>query len=208
MSKKSKNDIFDEDKSYLEFNLPWEGYYHGVLPCDKCEGVDTWLLLYARDGKNFFEKKEKFLGQKNRHSFGEFRLDKNTAKIDGKSFSINKNALEFDGGFKLQKIENFKGDFSSFLLLPNSLLKGKSNKEKILSFKGITNFKNLQNGGYKSLKAKYFLRCKKKVYQIFRASHYDKRYAMGNFIHVENKRNIFNIDDNKIIKKIYNKYCY
>ncbi len=189
----------------------YDGYYFGVLPCENCEGIATWLKL---DGKKY-EMREKFLGVKNRYSNGEIVFYDNATiglkPFENKIFKIGFDYLKPDSfqGVTLKKVQAFKESQKVLLVDESKMTDGKSNGEKIVNFVGITNYQLPSQYGYKSKKASYFLRCSGKTYELSRVSFYKKRYGLGGFVNSpENTRQKFDITQNPLVYLAYKKYCF
>ena len=83
-------------------SLDWNGLYSGVLPCDNCEGIDTYLTL---NKDQTYQIKLRYLGSPEKESKefiseGKFTLDKNGNYIslegteDGfRKFKVGENFL-------------------------------------------------------------------------------------------------------------------
>ncbi len=210
--KKQQPKVLVEEK--LSFDEPWEGYYHGVLTCKNCKGVDTWFLIQKQGEDTLYEMREKFLGQKNRYSQGEF-FWKQYAKSGAKNQSeksymhFGANYIKLSGNQRLSKLTPFITKGSTLLIEPKSLLKGKTNGGVVVRFSGLRNFSKPTNDRYKSTKARYFINCKKKTYDISLASYYERRYAMGNTVRMSiQKPKVLHVKDDILLQKAYERYCW
>lgn len=194
----------------------WQGYYHGVLPCDTCKGVDTWVRLKKRDNRGEYEMREKFLGVKNRYSVGglgwqEHGKIASLMSYNNRKLMLNKKSVNFlDKPYaKLSKIDAFKDDNSVLLVDPKSVLKGRMNGKSVVGFDGMINFDMPTENGYKSSKAKYVIHCKNKKYELSHASYYKGRYGMRGFIRVDSNvsRGLFSVVESPLVTQAYKRYC-
>lgn len=213
----SQGELIDENSTLAKGD--WQGYYFGILPCFTCKGIATWLHLKMVDNRGEYEMREKFLGIKNRYSLGGIGWEDNGSivklltKNNKKKFHIiDKNLDLLDKisiqNLTLEKLDTFDTQNSVFLVNPKTLLPGKSHGKTIVRFKGLINYNDLTQNGYKSKKISLLLHCEDKKYELSRVSYYKKRYAMGDFIRPnENTRGLFDTDNSQLILKASQKYC-
>lgn len=215
--KVSQGEIIDQNSTQASGH--WQGYYFGVLPCATCKGIATWLHLKMVNNRGEYEMREKFLGVKNRYSLGGIGwedngsiiklLTKNNKKkfhIMGKNLDLL-NILSMEN-LTLEKLDTFDTNGSVFLVNPKTLLSGKSHGKTIVRFRGLINYDNLTQNGYKSKKISLMLHCEDKKYEQSRVSYYKKRYAMGGFIRPdENTRGLFDTNSSELILQATQKYC-
>ncbi len=184
-----------------------EGYYFGVIPCEDCKGIATWIYIKGKE----YEMVEKFLGLKNEANSGKLKFVKRTTftleHAKDKIFRIYKKFLQHNKT-KLNKLRHFDDQNSTLLVDEKSLLRGRSNGKKVVKFNAMLNYEIPTENGYKSKKANYLLHCKKKKYEISRVSCYAKKYSLGGFVYAnESTRGQFDIVKNSSLYKAYRKYC-
>ncbi len=202
-------------KPKTNFTEPWEGYYHGVLSCSDCRGIDTWFFLQKQGEDTLFEMRERFLGQKNRYVDGVFewiKYGKNgyLSSYENKEVSLGFGTatLKDNPSVKLKKLTPFFADDSVLLLDESSMMQGKTSGSKVVGFDGMINFSQATSYGYKSHKAKYLINCKKRTYDISRSAYYKGRYGMRGFVSLLAKApEILHVRDNALMQQVYERYC-
>lgn len=199
------------EKGSFQDSSNWEGYYHGILPCNGCQGIETWLHLKRVDGRGAYDLREKFLGVKNRYSKGGLTWEQKgtIAKLmsnQNKRVLINQDRATFIDetlSHPLTRVKEFYGEGTVFLLDDTSIQTGKTKGKNILKFSGITNYDFLTTGGYKSVKASYFVDCQTKAYTMSRVAHYKGIFAMRDFI-VPSQGTL---GDKQVVHQVSKAYC-
>lgn len=214
LHQKTKGELIDANSS--QANGKWQGYYHAILPCPNCKGIDTWLHLTMEDNRGKYEMREKFLGVKNRYSIGGLAW-KNDGKIaslmsyNDRNLSLKDNSIIFldKPEYKLLKFDEFDDNDSVLLVNPKDVLAGKVRGKRVVGFDGMINFNKLTKDGYKSSKAKYVIHCKNKKFELSHTSYYKGRYGMRGFVHVDSNttRGHFDINTSSLVAQAYKRYC-
>ncbi len=203
-------------------NINWQGYYHAVVPCYNCKGVDTWLRLFIKDGHCKYDLREKFLGKKNVTTKGGIAWLRDGAELklldsDEKYLFLGNGTITFiptlqsavDDAYTLEKYDVFENENATILVNPQSIQAGKMGGKLALKFRAITNFQNPTLSGYSSLRATYLLKCKARKFKMSRLAYYDEKFTMGNFVYP--KENLsgkwFNVKNVKLMEQVRAKYC-
>ncbi len=198
----------------LQARGEWVGYYHGVLPCSNCKGVETWLHLKKNGNRGTYEMKEKYYGVKNRHSKGGLGWLKGgkvayLTLYNNRKLAIKSRGVTFlnDPKGTLRKVDSFKVGKDILLVDPKGLLTGKMKGEQVIRFKGLTNFDQAREQGYRSFKADYLIKCRSKQYELTHVSYYIGRYSMRGFVYTNVQKTKGKVSDSALIQKAYKRYC-
>lgn len=202
-----------------EESLNWQGYYFGILPCDECDGVKTWLKLDGTKKAPFYTLMENYEGEN-----GKILTTKESAKWS-KSDSIIylKNRMVFVGEnfitfidnpsqmlkseYTLEKLETFKSPNATLFVSPKSRQDGTIKGDKAWRFNGVENIKNGKE--FLSTEGTYIINCKTKTYDLARVIYYKKSFAMGKVLNsiTQNKENYLPIKSGTTLDGVFEKYC-
>lgn len=172
----------------------WDGYYHGVVPCASCSGIDTWLHLNKAGEGRYFELIEIYRGQ-----------DEQTFKVDGTLAWDSKGntiTLKADGearqlllqgdsamlvqpnyqgplphpDYQLRKMSHYAGNGEQ-LLVDRGQVSGTA--QHLLHFPALMNFQFATESGHRSLTADVTLDCPQQRYRFDKVAYYHERFAGG-----------------------------
>lgn len=203
-------------------SVDWAGYYYGVLPCENCSGVETWLHLDEYDNKGVYELSENYL----QITDGVFETQgdlvwkddlvaKMSAKDEKRYIFVGKNSVTFMNTLNealqnvntLKKLDTFAGNGQQLLVLPNSIQKGTIENQKALIFHALVNFEHANEQGYKSLKASYGIECQANTYSILKALYFKGRFATNSSQASPKMTNIHFQNKDDVVWQAKEKYC-
>ncbi|MGI6657419.1 MAG: copper resistance protein NlpE [Desulfobulbus sp.] len=180
-------------------SVNWAGYYHGVVPCASCPGIDTWLRLEQQGSAVQYTLLERYLEQRNGvfQSRGKavWSADGSTLRLKGQA---DDRALFVDEGFvaflgpgqtipeandtyHLHKLHTFSGNRAVFFVAPDKMTTRQGpNGAAIVRIKdGIINFGHSTKAGHKSLRADFEIFCGAKQYSMPTVTYYQEPFAGG-----------------------------
>lgn len=201
-------------------NFDWVGYYHGILPCADCKGVDVWLRLYMDGTTQKYELFENYRQKKSVDTKGVMTWMENNTIIKLKDYKkmlfkgsdfvafVDNPTQSPDNKNILEKIQTFSNKERELLVNPLSVIAGNVNKQKAVKLDGILNVK--EKTQYKSLKAVYIINCDLKQYATSQITYYDNKFATGKVVDVvkNSEGEFFNFDSKKdVLYQALKKYC-
>lgn len=204
----------------LKQNFDWEGYYYGVLPCDDCKNIDTWLRLYVDGGVQRYELFENYRQKKSVDTKGGIKWIENNTIIKLQDYNkmlykgsdfvafVDRVTNSPDNKNILEKIQTFSNEERELLVNPTSVVDGSINGNKAVKLDGILNIRDKNQ--YKSLKAIYVINCEAKTYATSEITYYKNRFATGRVIDVvkNSEGEFFTFDSKKdVLYQALNRYC-
>lgn len=206
-------------QSAEEENQNWQGYYFGILPCDGCNGIKTWVNLKGTKKKTFYTLLESYDGEN-----GKILTAKENAKWS-KSDSIIylKDKMAFVGDdfitfienpsqmlkskYTLERLKVFNSSNSTLFTSPKSTIYGTVKGEKAVRFSGVENIKNGKS--FLSTEGTYVINCKAKTYDITRINFYTKSFAMGKTVDMQTQKNkkYLPIKNGSTFEGVFDTYC-
>ncbi|MFO0773684.1 MAG: copper resistance protein NlpE [Nitrospiraceae bacterium] len=177
------------------------GYYHGVVPCASCPGIDTWLRFDATKGVTRYKLIERYLEEKNgvfRSSgrvtwSGDGTVARLIAKDEARVLAVGNGRAEFLGDdgkaqgeaslYLLRKQEAYAGNGQQLLVDPSSV---KRVGERV-RFEGLLNFQHRMDGGHQSMHATVDIDCVSQTYLLPSVAYYTGTFSTGKLLHAEPK---------------------
>lgn len=183
-------------------SLDWAGYYHGIVPCASCPGIETWLRLDDTDGTPRYELVENYLESADGRiaSAGEARWDAggNVLALGGadeaRVLAVSEDHVVFLGAgqdartaapaYRLARLESYVGRGQQLLVDPVSIeTETHPDREPVLSFDAVINFEQAveasEGAGHKSLRAHFVLDCATRELEMSNARYYSESFASG-----------------------------
>lgn len=167
--------------------VDWDGRWHGVIPCasEACIEVD---LVFNKDAT--FWMRETYLGPENKSMLtkGTVSWDESTRVLTLNATDSKQQLLFAEGSavyldangnpmpeYMLHKQAEYRAHGQQ-LILPLQSIRVEGNQ---VSFKGLLNFNEQQEGGFKSVKGEAVIDCAKKHVTFKDASYYPQTDALG-----------------------------
>lgn len=183
-------------------SLDWPGYYHGIVPCASCPGIETWLRLDEVGGTVRYELVESYLEEANglAVSEGEARWDDSgnvlqlAGEDEGRVLAVSEDHVVFlgedagpanaDPAYRLAKLESYAGAGQQLLVDPVAIeTETHPSGAPTLSFDALINFEHAVDGsvgpGHKSVRAHFVLDCATGALEMPTARYYREHFATG-----------------------------
>lgn len=200
-------------------DLNWRGYYFGILPCDDCNGIKTWIKLSGTKEDISYSLIENYDGIEGKiiNSSGKAKWSSSDSivTLKDKMIFVGENFITFinepsemlKSQYTLEKLEVFKSSDSTFYLSPRSMQDGTINGNRAWKFNGVENVENNQD--FLSTEGTYIVNCDEKTYDLPRVIFYQKSFAMGKILNsiTKDEENYLPIKSDSAIKKIFDSYC-
>lgn len=172
--------------------VDWDGRWSGVIPCAHCSGIEV-DLIFKTDGTYLMREAELESPQKITVSKGSLSWDEATRILTFNgykgAYKGGKLRMQFAEGlaiyldaqgnlmpdYQLSKQAEYRA-LSQQLILP---LQSVRVEDDHVYFSGLLNFKESQNGGFKSVKGEAMIDCANKHVSFKDASYYPEADALG-----------------------------
>ncbi|KGF31481.1 copper resistance protein NlpE [Oligella urethralis] len=171
--------------------VDWDGRWSGVIPCGHCAGIEV-DLIFNTDGTYLMREAELESPHKVSVNKGSLSWDEATRVLTFNGYKGAKGAklrMQFAEGlaFYLDAQGNLMPDYqlskqaeyrasSQQLILPLQSIRVEDNH---VFFSGLLNFKEPQNGGFKSVKGEVMIDCAKQHVSFKDAGYYPEADALG-----------------------------
>lgn len=171
--------------------VEWDGRWSGVIPCASCPGIEVALIL-NNDAtflmrEEYQEEKDSIFVSEGTVSWDEatrvltLKFDDREQKIrfegEGEAFYLDENNQP-QPDYRLTKQAEYRAPGQQ-LILP--LQRVRVEDEKVF-FDGLLNYKEVQKGGFKSVKGETVIDCAKNQVYFKDATYYPETDAIGDRI--------------------------
>ena len=182
-------------------SVDWPGYYHGLVPCASCPGIDTWLELSDKNNATQYSLMENYLEEVDGYfeSKGLASWNKNGQSLQLKGTDetrvlfVSEGAVAFlaegqsmpdeNSKYWLEKQDVFSGNQEMLFISPTKVSVTSADQETVVSIKdGVMNFEHSTDTGHRSLKADLQIFCTAQQYTMPAIVYYQKPFAGGKVI--------------------------
>lgn len=182
-------------------SVDWPGYYHAVVPCASCPGIDTWLLLTDQTNsvrysltENYLEEEEGFFQSAGQAEWGDNGstlvlkgADESRVLFIGEGavsfLSEGQNIPEENSKYWLDKVDAFTGNQEVLLVNPAKVDARMAGQKKVVSIKeSVMNFDHPTDSGHQSLKADLEIYCAAQQYAMSAVTYYEQPFTGGKVI--------------------------
>lgn len=229
VEKQDKNPMEDTVLEHSTLNtLNWSGFYHSILPCKDCSGIETWIQLNDQDNQDTYELIQQYIDEsdannklgtiksqgvlhwENNGSIASLMNENEQRKLFiGEGFvelmADNQPSQEDESPYSLQSYQSINAEKEQLLINTATLSEGESNT---LSFSGVINYQQPTNEQALSTKADFTIHCTDKTYQMSSASHHSDHFGLGETVKVMDKNSTpIRIVTNGAMEKALQTYC-
>lgn len=212
-------------------SLDWPGYYHGIVPCASCPGIDTWLHLEEQKDRVHYQLTEKYLAEKDStfQSQNTAVWQENNSSIlllqgadenrrlfvrEGSVFFLGMDQLqpEEDSAYRLEKMDVFSGHQEHLFVAPSQVRRATTKQDgEIVNLEDVLiNFEQPTEAGHTSLQANLTLYCEDDAYAMPIITYYEKSFASGNIINKAVQKDADKLpftDQDDIMAQAARSYC-
>lgn len=182
-------------------SVDWPGYYHAVVPCASCPGIDTWLLLTDQNKnvrysltENYLEEEEGFFQSAGLAEWGD---NGDTLELKGADESrvlfVGEGAVAFlsqgqdtpeeNSKYWLDKVDVFTGNKELLFVSPAKVNAHTAGQENVVSIKeSVMNFDHPTDSGHQSLRADLEIYCAAQQYAMSAITYFQKPFTGGKVI--------------------------